>query len=169
MATAGHNLSAYNSQEMPNCADFKIGIVVSEWNDDVTSKLLEGALEAIKENGVKEENIHVHTVPGAFELPLGAKILLDNMYVDGIVAIGCVIQGETKHFDFVCQGATNGIMDLNLKYGKPVSFCLLTDNTKQQSIDRAGGKHGNKGVECAVAALKMIGLSKMMIAEIKCF
>jgi 6,7-dimethyl-8-ribityllumazine synthase len=162
MATAGHNLSAYNSQDIPNGADFKIGIVVSEWNDDITSKLLEGAMQALTENGVQEENIHVHTVPGAFELPLGAQYLLESHFLDGVITIGCVIQGETKHFDFVCQGATSGIMDLNLKYNRPVSFCLLTDNTKQQSIDRAGGIHGNKGIECAVACMKMIGLKNKL-------
>lgn len=158
MATAGHNLSAYNSQDIPNCADFKIGIVVSEWNDEITSKLLEGAKTTLLENGVKESNIHIHTVPGAFELPLGCQFMLDSLFLDGVIAIGCVIQGETKHFDFVCNGATNGIMQLNLSHKKPISFCLLTDNTKQQSIDRSGGKHGNKGTECAVACLKMIGL-----------
>lgn len=162
MATAGHNLSAYIKEDIPNGADFSIGIVVSEWNDDVTSNLLKGALETMKENGVKEENIHVHTVPGAFELPLGCRYVLDAYQPDGVVAIGCVIQGETKHFDFVCQGATNGIMQLNLETKTPVSFCLLTDNTKQQSLDRSGGIHGNKGVECAVACLKMIGLKKAL-------
>jgi 6,7-dimethyl-8-ribityllumazine synthase len=160
MATAGHNLSAYTSQNIPNGADLKIGIVVSEWNDQITSNLLKGALEALKENGVSDDNIHIHTVPGAFELPLGAQFLLESLFLDGVITIGCVIQGETKHFDFVCKAATDGIMQLNLKYNKPVAFCLLTDNTMQQSIDRAGGKHGNKGVECAVACLKMIGLKE---------
>ena len=99
-------------------------------------------------------------VPGAFELPLGAQLMLDNTDVDGVIVIGVVIQGETRHFDFVCQGATEGIMRVTLEYNSPVSFCLLTDNDMQQSIDRAGGKHGNKGVECALACLKMIELKK---------
>lgn len=161
MATVDNNLSEYNKDRIPNGADFKIGIVVSEWNDDITFNLLKGARQALEDNGVKPENIIVKYVPGAFELPLGCQLLLEaDEDIDGVVAIGCVIQGETKHFDFVCQGATQGIMALNLEYNTPVSFCLLTDNNRQQSIDRSGGKHGNKGIECAVACLKMIGLQE---------
>lgn len=163
MATSGKNLSEYNKEEIPNGADFKIGIVVSEWNDDITFNLLDGAKNALIDNGVKAENIFIHMVPGTFELPLGCQFLLEAKEdLDGVVAIGCVIQGETKHFDFVCQGATQGIMDVQLEYNTPVSFCVLTDNTKQQSIDRSGGKHGNKGIECAVACLKMIGLQEKL-------
>jgi 6,7-dimethyl-8-ribityllumazine synthase len=158
MATANRNLSEYNKDFVPNGADFKIGIVVSEWNDTITLNLLKGAKQTLLDNGVPESNILVRFVPGAFELPLGAQYILESTYVDGVIVIGCVIQGETKHFDFVCHGATNGIMDLNLKYNRPVAFCLLTDNNEQQSIDRSGGKYGNKGVECAVACLKMIEL-----------
>lgn len=160
MATAGRNLSEYNKEFIPDGADFKIGIVVSEWNDSITLNLLKGAKEALLDNGVKEENIMIRFVPGAFELPLGCQFMIENSEVDGIVAIGVVIQGETKHFDFVCQGTTHGIMDVNLKYNKPVAFCVLTDNNIHQSIDRSGGKHGNKGTECAVACLKMVGLKK---------
>ncbi len=159
MATAGVNLSFYEKGSLPNGKDFRIAIVVSEWNDDITSNLLEGALEALTENGVLHEHILIKNVPGTFELPLGCQFVLEHdTDLDGVIAIGCVIQGETKHFDFVCQGATQGIMNVNLEYNTPVSFCVLTDNIKQQSIDRAGGKHGNKGTECAVALLKMIGL-----------
>ena len=122
--------------------------------------LLKGAKEALIDNGVQEDNIIVRFVPGAFELPLGAQYFCEYSDVDGIVVIGVVIQGETKHFDFVCDGATQGIKDVNLKYNTPVAFCLLTDNNMQQSIDRSGGKHGNKGVECAIACLKMIDLKK---------
>lgn len=136
MATANRNLSEYNKDFVPNGADYKIGIVVSEWNDNITLNLLKGAKETFMENGVLEENIHVHFVPGAFELPLGAKLVLESMFLDGVVAIGCVIQGETKHFDYVCEAATSGIAQLNLQYDRPVTFCLLTDNTLQQSIDR---------------------------------
>ncbi|MCE3296249.1 MAG: 6,7-dimethyl-8-ribityllumazine synthase [Crocinitomicaceae bacterium] len=160
MATIHRNLSVYDKNTIPNGADFKVGIVVSEWNDNITLKLLEGAKSTLLENGVPEANILVRFVPGAFELPLGAQLMLDNTDVDGVIVIGVVIQGETRHFDFVCQGATEGIMRINLEYNSPVSFCLLTDNNMQQSIDRAGGKHGNKGVECAVACLKMIELKK---------
>jgi 6,7-dimethyl-8-ribityllumazine synthase len=159
VATSLKNLSDYDKNTIPNGADFSIGIVVSEWNDHITSKLLDGAYATLVESGVKEENIQLKRVPGAFELPLAAQWLAQTN-VDGIIAIGVVIQGETRHFDFVCSGTTNGIMEVNLKYDKPVAFCLLTDNTEQQSIDRAGGKHGNKGVEAAVTVLKMIDLKK---------
>lgn len=162
MATGLKNLSAYSKEELPNGADCKIGIVVSEWNEHITSKLLEGAVATLKENGVIEPNMHIYRVPGAFELPLGAQWLLTRMQLDGVIVIGVVIQGETRHFDFVCSGATQGIMDVMLKHNKPVSFCLLTDNTEQQSIDRAGGKHGNKGIEAAATLLRMIGLEKKL-------
>jgi len=159
MATAEKNLSAYDKNDIPDGADFKIGIVVSEWNSDITSNLLKGAKQTLLDNGVEEDNIVIKNVPGAFELPLGCQLLLESdEEIDGVIAIGCVIQGDTKHFDFVCQGATQGIMHINLEYNTPVTFCLLTDNTKQQSIDRSGGKHGNKGIECAVACLKMVAL-----------
>jgi 6,7-dimethyl-8-ribityllumazine synthase len=160
MATEFRNLSEYNKDYVPNGADFKVGIVVSEWNDTITFNLLKGAKEALIDNGVLEEHILIRFVPGAFELPMGAQTMLENTSVDGIVAIGSVIQGETKHFDFVCSGATNGIMEVGLKYNKPVTFCLLTDNTMQQAIDRSGGKHGNKGIECAIACIKMIQLAR---------
>jgi 6,7-dimethyl-8-ribityllumazine synthase len=160
VATSLKNLSAFDQDTIPNGADFSIGIVVSEWNDHITSKLLEGSVETLLSAGVQESNIQIHHVPGAFELPLGAQWLAQNDKIDGIIAIGVVIQGETRHFDFVCSGTTQGIVDVTLKYNKPVGFCLLTDNTEQQSIDRAGGKHGNKGVEAAVTVLRMIDLKR---------
>jgi 6,7-dimethyl-8-ribityllumazine synthase len=165
MATALRNLSDYIQEEVPNGAGFKIGIVVSEWNDSITLNLLEGARSALKDNGVHEEDILVHFVPGAFELPLGAQFMCEYANIDGAIAIGVVIQGETRHFDFVCDGATQGIKDVNLKYNVPVAFCLLTDNTLQQSIDRSGGIHGNKGIECAIACLKMVALKKSLSAN----
>jgi 6,7-dimethyl-8-ribityllumazine synthase len=160
MATALRNLSEYDKDFVPNGADFKVGIVVSEWNDSITMNLLKGAKDALLENGVIERNILIRFVPGAFELPLGAQYMCEFTDVDGVVAIGVVIQGETKHFDFVCDGATQGIKDINLKYNTPVAFCLLTDNNMQQSIDRSGGVHGNKGIECAIACMKMIDLKR---------
>lgn len=164
MATANRNLSEYNKDFVPNGADFKVGIVVSEWNDSITLNLLEGAKTALKENGVLESNIHVRFVPGTFELPLGAQLMLEStsLNLDGIITIGVVVQGETRHFDFVCEGATQGVKDVMLKFNKPVSFCVLTDNHIQQSIDRSGGKHGNKGVECAIACMKMIYFQKTL-------
>jgi 6,7-dimethyl-8-ribityllumazine synthase len=165
MATASRNLSEYSKENTTNNADVKIGIVVSEWNSSVTFNLRDGAIQALLDNGLTEQNIQIHYVPGAFELPLASQYLFEFTDVDGIVAIGVVIQGETKHFDYVCEGVTQGIKDVNLKYNKPVAFCVLTDNTIQQSIDRSGGKHGNKGIECAVACLKMIHLKKTLVNE----
>ena len=160
MATIHRNLSEYSKDSIPNGADFKVGIVVSEWNEKITLNLLKGAKETLLKHGVLESNIMIRFVPGAFELPLGAQLMLDHTQMDGVIAIGVVIQGETKHFDFVCQGATQGLIQVNLEYNSPVAFCLLTDNDIQQSIDRSGGKHGNKGVECAIACMKMIELKK---------
>lgn len=158
MATENKNLSEYNKDFVPNGAGFSIGIVVSEWNENITLNLLKGAKEALLENGVKEENITVRFTPGTFELPLAAQYMFEYTKVDGVVAIGSVIQGETRHFDFVCEGATLGLKDVGLKYNKPAVLCVLTDNTMQQAIDRSGGKYGNKGIECAIACLKMVGL-----------
>ena len=161
MATLNNNLSVYDKNIVPNGADFRIGIVVSEWNTEITENLLNGAHQTLIDNGVQSENIVIKHVPGAFELPLACQLLLEaDDDIDGVIAIGCVIQGETKHFDFVCQGVTQGIMTVQLEYNTPISFCVLTDNTKQQSIDRSGGIHGNKGTECAVACLKMVGLQE---------
>jgi 6,7-dimethyl-8-ribityllumazine synthase len=160
VATSLKNLSEYSKDSIPNAADFKIGIVVSEWNDSITNNLLTGAKQALLENNVPESNILLRYVPGAFELPLAAQWMLDETDVDGVIAIGVVIQGETKHFDFVCKGTTDGIMKVMLEYNSPISFCVLTDNTIQQSIDRSGGIHGNKGIECAIACIKMIALKK---------
>ena len=158
MATENKNLSAYNIDEVPNGADFKIGIVVSEWNHNITGNLLQGAVDALVKNGVNKNNIEIVYCPGTYELPLTAQLLLENTNVDGIIAIGSVIQGETRHFDFVCEATAQGVKDVGLKYNKPVIFCVLTDNTMQQAIDRSGGRHGNKGIECAIACLKMVDI-----------
>jgi 6,7-dimethyl-8-ribityllumazine synthase len=133
-----------------------IGIVVSEWNQEVTASLTQAAVETLKKYGFTDENIIIKSVPGSFELPQAAKFMIDYTYVDAVICLGCVIQGETRHFDFVCSGVTQGIMDINLKTGVPVSFGILTTQNLQQALDRAGGKHGNKGVEAAIAVLKMI-------------
>ena len=160
MATANKNLSSYSTENISNGADFKIGIVVSDWNDHITNRLMDGAITTLLENGVSESNIHIQRVPGAFELPLGAQYFCERTDIDGVITIGVVIQGETRHFDFVCSGTTQGIMDVMLKHNKPVAFCVLTDNHEQQSLDRAGGKHGNKGIEAAAACLQMISNKK---------
>ena len=157
MATT--NLSHYDKTTIPNAKDFRFGIVVSEWNPDITENLQKGAIETLLDCGASQENIISWEVPGSFELVYGCKKMLETLQLDVIIAIGNVIQGETKHFDFVCNGVTQGIVDLNVKYSTPIIFCVLTDNSKQQSIDRSGGKFGNKGIESAVAAIKMASLS----------
>ena len=162
MATKGNNLSKTESFNLTNPEKIKIGLIVSRWNSQITDRLEKGALDALTKSGILDDNIQTHYVPGTFELPLGAQFLLEKGNVDGVICIGCVIQGETKHFDYVCQGTTNGIMSTGLRYNKPVIFCVLTDQNKQQSIDRSGGKHGNKGVECAISCLEMISLKKEM-------
>jgi 6,7-dimethyl-8-ribityllumazine synthase len=159
MATT--NLSYYDKATIPNAKSFRFGIVVSEWNPEITKNLHKGAMEAFIDCDVKKENIISWEVPGSFELVFGCKKMIESQKVDAIIAIGNVIQGETKHFDFVCEGVTQGIVDLNIKYDVPVIFCVLTDNTKQQSIDRSGGQLGNKGIESAIAAIKMAALKNL--------
>ncbi len=155
MATENKNLSDYDKNLVPNAKDFRFGIVVSEWNDSITEGLYKGTFEALLENQVPAQHIIRWNVPGSFELIYGSKKMLQTQNVDAVIAIGCVIQGQTKHFDFVCEGVTQGIKDLNVQTDIPVIFCVLTDNTMQQSIDRSGGIHGNKGTEAAIAAIKM--------------
>jgi 6,7-dimethyl-8-ribityllumazine synthase len=153
MATT--NLSYYDKTTIPNANSFRFGIVVSEWNPEITQNLKKGTIETLLDCGAQEKNIISWDVPGSFELVFGCKKMIQTQKVDAIIAIGNVIQGETKHFDFVCEGVTQGIVDLNIKYDIPLIFCVLTDDTKQQSLDRSGGKLGNKGIECAIAAIKM--------------
>lgn len=156
MATT--DLSYYDKNTIPNANKFRFGIVVSEWNSEITQNLHTGAIETLINCGAIKKNIISWDVPGSFELVYGCKKMIETENLDAIIAIGNVIQGETKHFDFVCNGVTQGIVDLNVKYDVPVIFCVLTDNTKQQSLDRSGGKLGNKGIECAVAAIKMAAI-----------
>ncbi|HUH26684.1 6,7-dimethyl-8-ribityllumazine synthase [Gelidibacter sp.] len=157
MTAKKQNLSDYDKNTIPNAKDFRFGIVVSEWNHNITDNLHKGALDTLSQHGVLAENIISWHVPGSYELIYGSKKMQDQK-VDAVIAIGCVIQGETKHFDFVCEAVALGIKDLNVLHDTPVVFCVLTDNTMQQSIDRSGGKHGNKGVEAAVVAIKMAAL-----------
>lgn len=140
----------------------KVGITVAEWNTAITSSLLNGAVKFLKDSGVKPDNISVHHVPGSFELTLGAQWLAEQKKYDAVIALGCVIQGETKHFDFICAAVANGITEVGLKYNKPVIFGVLTTNTLQQAKDRSGGKHGNKGTEAAATALKMALLQRTL-------
>lgn len=158
MATV--NLSDYKPLELTNADEFTIGIVVAEWNDFVTFNLRDGALEVLKKEGVKEQNIKVYYVPGAFELSFATMQLCKSNRFDAVIAIGCVIRGETSHFDYVCSAVAQGIKDSNVQTEVPAIFCVLTDDNKEQSIDRSGGKLGNKGVEAGVTALKMIEFNK---------
>ncbi len=161
MATQGKNLSDYDKNRVPNAKEFRFGIVVSEWNEDITEGLFKGALEALLENEVKTENVIRWNVPGSFELIYGCKKMQESYdMLDAIIAIGSVIEGETKHFDFVCQAVSQGIKDVNVLHDIPVIFCVLTDHTMQQAIDRSGGKHGNKGSEAGITAIKMAQLRK---------
>jgi len=157
MATANKNLSDYDKGTIPNASKYRFGIVVSEWNDTITEGLYQGAYDALIENGVLPNNIIRWNVPGSFELIYGSKKMQEQM-VNAVIAIGSVIQGETKHFDFVCEAVSQGIKDLNIIRETPVVFCVLTDNNMQQAIDRSGGKYGNKGTEAAIAAIKMAEL-----------
>lgn len=160
MATANKNLSDYDKNTIPNAKDFRFGIVVSEWNDKITEGLYRGAETALTDCGALPQNIIRWNVPGSFELIYGASRMIETQNLDAIITIGCVIKGETMHFEFVCEGVTQGIKDLNVQGNVPVIFCLLTDNNEQQSIDRSGGIHGNKGTEAAIAAIKMAALRK---------
>jgi 6,7-dimethyl-8-ribityllumazine synthase len=160
MATALSNLSAYNSEAIPDGTPFVIHLVVSQWNESITSSLLDGAITTLLKHKVQESNIKVWNVPGSFELIYGAK-KAQSYNPDAVIVIGSVIQGQTKHFDFVCQAVSQGVKDLNVLSKVPVVFCVLTDNTLEQAQDRSGGKHGNKGVEAAVAAMQMIALRKV--------
>ncbi|GEP50492.1 6,7-dimethyl-8-ribityllumazine synthase [Flavobacterium noncentrifugens] len=160
MATANKNLSNYDKNTIQNAKDFRFGIVVSEWNDHITNGLYSGAEAALLDCGALPENIIRWNVPGSFELIYGASRITQKHELDVVITIGCVIKGETMHFEFVCEGVTQGIKDLNVKGDVPVIFCLLTDNNEQQSIDRSGGIHGNKGTEAAIAAIKMAHLKR---------
>tara|TARA_R110002012_G_scaffold321191_3_gene548011 strand:- start:62967 stop:63449 length:483 start_codon:yes stop_codon:yes gene_type:complete len=160
MATATKNLSVYDKATIPNAKNFRFGIVVSEWNANITEGLFQGAKEALIDCGASEDNIIRWDVPGSFELTFGSKKMIATQKVNAVIAIGSVIQGETKHFDFVCSATAQGIKDLNVTTDVPVIFCVLTDNTMQQAIDRSGGIHGNKGTEAAIAAIKMAALGQ---------
>lgn len=154
------NLSDH--QSLPDGTTFKIGIAVSEWNPEITTALLNGAKETLLKANVKEDNINVVHVPGAFELPVAAKMLLQTESLDGIIALGCVIKGETDHNAYINNAVANGLTTLSLASGKPCIYGVLTPNDMQQALDRAGGKHGNKGDEAAATVLHMIALKKSM-------
>jgi 6,7-dimethyl-8-ribityllumazine synthase len=157
MATSNKNLSTFSSKNIKNIDDKKFGIVVAEWNSEVTEALYSGAVETLLQQGASRENIIKKTVPGSFELTLGAQWLAEKNSIDAVICLGCVIQGETPHFDYICQAVAHGITNVGLKYNKPVIFGVLTTLNLQQALGRAGGKHGNKGDEAAATAIKMLG------------
>lgn len=157
MASANKNLSDYKSNSSVNLANKRIALVVSEWNEEVTSLLLEGAIETLTKEGARQDYLTVKTVPGSFELSLGAQWMAQDSRIDAVICLGCIIQGETRHFDFIAQAVAHGITEVSLKYNKPIIFGVLTPNNLEQAMDRAGGKHGNKGVEAAATAIRMLG------------
>ncbi len=160
MASSLKNLSTYSDKNVIDISKKRFAIVVSEWNEDVTEALYHGAYQTLLDHGAKESNIISQTVPGSYELSLGAQWMAEQSNIDAVICLGCVIQGETRHFDFICDAVAHGITQVSLKYNKPVIFGVLTPNTQQQALDRAGGKHGNKGDEAAITAIKMLGLKQ---------
>jgi 6,7-dimethyl-8-ribityllumazine synthase len=152
------NLSDYNPALVPDAGKMRFGIVVSDWNREITLALLEGAVKTLKKHGATDNNIVIKHVPGSFELTLGAQFLAEYDDLDAIICLGCIIQGETPHFSYICQSVTYGITKLNLEYNIPFIFGVLTTLNHEQALDRAGGKHGNKGDEAAVTAIKMAAL-----------
>ncbi len=160
MASALKNLSSYDAEKIPSAEGMRIGVVVREWNTEVTEALFSGVSETLLKFGAAESDIVRRNVPGSFELTLGAQLLAERNEFDAIICLGVVVQGETKHFDFICDAVAKGITDLNIKYNLPVIFGVLTPNTMQQALDRAGGIHGNKGDEAAITAIKMAALQK---------
>lgn len=160
MASTLKNLSDFSHINVQSANGFKFAIVVSQWNAQVTGALLTGAIEGLLKNGGKEEDIEIIEVPGSYELISGADIVLRNKDIDAVICLGCVIQGETRHFDFICDAVANGISNVAIKYNKPVIFGVLTTDNLEQATDRAGGKHGNKGEEAAITAIQMAHISK---------
>ncbi len=156
------NLSEYDAASVPDAGEMKFGIVVADWNSSVTSLLLEGALKTLRKHGAADDNIVVKHVPGSFELTLGAQFLAEYDDLDAVICLGCVIQGETPHFTYICQSVSYGITELNLNYNIPFIFGVLTTLSIEQAMARAGGKHGNKGDEAAITAIKMAALQREM-------
>ncbi len=160
MASSLKNLSSFSDKNLINISGKRFAIVVSEWNEEVTEALYHGAYQTLIDQGATEENIISQTVPGSYELTLGAQWMAEQENIDAVICLGCVIQGETKHFDFICDAVAHGVTHVSMKFNKPVIFGVLTPNTHQQALDRAGGKHGNKGDEAAITAVKMLGLKE---------
>ncbi len=157
MSSENKNLSTYSSSNIGNMSNKKFAIVVSEWNQEITGALYAGAMATLLQHGAAKENITTKNVPGSFELTLGAQWMAQKKEIDAVICLGCVIQGETRHFDFICKAVADGITNVGLKFNKPIIFGVLTPDSQQQALDRAGGKYGNKGDEAAITAVKMLG------------
>lgn len=164
MATEGHDLSQYDADQLPDTSGMRFGIVVSEWNHEITSALAQGARQTLIDQGTPEQQISLIQVPGSYELIYGARVLCEKNLYDAVIAVGCIVQGETRHFEFIAQAVSQGIAQLNVRYDTPVIFGVLTDDNIEQSRARSGGEHGNKGVECAVAAIKLASLRRILQA-----
>jgi 6,7-dimethyl-8-ribityllumazine synthase len=162
MASTLKNLSDFSHMDIPSAEGMAIALVVSEWNSEITHSLAEGAYNQLIERGADKSAISVHYVPGTLELPQAANIILNKNAVDGVICIGCVIQGETKHFDFICDATAQGLTNCSLKHNVPVAFGVLTTNNLEQAQARSGGIHGNKGEEASVTIIKMIALNKSL-------
>ncbi len=160
MASASKNLSQYDDNNIPSAAEMSFGIVVSEWNQQITHQLYEGCRETLIKHGAQEEQIHTLQVPGSFELPTGGKLLAGRHKLDAVVCIGCVIQGETRHNEYINTAVAHGLTNLSIATSIPFIFGVLTPDTEEQALDRAGGKHGNKGIEAAVTAIRMAAIKK---------
>ncbi len=160
MASKLKNLSDYDLSTVPSAEDMSFGIVVTDYHTDITFTLLQACYDTLLQHGAKEKNIYISHVPGAFELPLGAKMLFQKNKIDAVISLGCVITGETTHDQFINNAVSQGLMHLSLAFGAPFIFGVLTPQSKQQALDRAGGKHGNKGTEAAVTAIKMVALAQ---------
>jgi 6,7-dimethyl-8-ribityllumazine synthase len=160
MATASKNLSDYDPKLVPSARDMRFAIVVSEWNSDITFNMLRGACDTLMKHGAHANHIKVDYVPGSFELTAGGRMVAEAGTFDAVICLGCVIRGETPHFDYICQAVSTGITQLNVKYGIPFVFGVLTTENSKQALERSGGKHGNKGDEAAITAIKMVALKR---------
>jgi 6,7-dimethyl-8-ribityllumazine synthase len=162
MSSARHNLSVYHEADMPSASGMHFGIVVAEWNADITHALYEGCYDTLRKHGAHPDHIHTAQVPGSFELTVGARLLLQHRQVDAVICLGCVIKGETSHNEYINHSVAMGLTNLGMTSGKPCIFGVLTPNDEQQALDRAGGIHGNKGIEAAATAIRMVALAKSL-------
>ncbi|MDH3650715.1 MAG: 6,7-dimethyl-8-ribityllumazine synthase [Saprospiraceae bacterium] len=160
MSTSDRNLSIYQPEDIPDGDGFRIGIVVAQWNRDITDQLLSACVETLAKHGVNDEDVKVAHVPGSFELPTGARIIDDRHDLDAVICLGCVIQGETSHNEYINQAVATGLVHLSIMRSKPFIFGVLTPDNQEQALDRAGGKHGNKGIEAAIAAIQMAAFKR---------